>query len=769
MVKKLYSYNLLSHPDVKLIEHLKFVGYRAAKLIEIKDIKFKYSKEELCNTAKVMGYCHDLGKSTSFFQQYLKDRIEEKDSKVDEKQKSHALISAIICYYNLKDINTELAIMTFLAIKHHHSNYKNFVEEIGIGEDEENKKLIREQYNALDNEIKVIANKLNLKLPTEEEILDIFEVIDDDLDYYNDELENNKDFQRYILFKFLFSVLIYADKEHAIFKKDNNITYDIPENLIGEYKLKKFGVPDRSNLRNIVYEDVLNSLNNNDKRIMSITLPTGSGKTYTCMAAALKIKKMLEEDMRIIYCLPFTSVIDQNFEDYKNAIKETMNLENVSSDKILKHHYLSPSNYEKADLYYDSDEARFLTQNWNSQIIVTTFIQLFTTLFSNENSSLIKYNTLANSIILLDEVQSIPYKYWKIINRLFIEMAERLNIYFILITATQPLIFEKSEISELASKSEEYFSSYKRTKLIVQEDPMNKEEFFKFAEKIILENQDKNILFITNTIKLSQELYKSLEELEDNRELEYLSTSIVPIERRNRIDKIKKSKRKMIVVSTQLVEAGVDIDMDIVIRDIAPLDSINQSAGRANRENRGKYLGEVYVVRIEENNRSLAKYVYSDILLKATKKVLNERDTILEEDYKTISDMYFKEVNKNKSNNKSNELIKDIYELEFEKVNDEFKLIDAQDKVQLFIEVNNIAKVVWNKYLEYKKIEDIKTRRDKLESIKVNFYNYVISVFKNKCKDPNNEQIGYISSYELENVYDEKFGYKLQEDSQIIL
>ena len=176
------------------------------------------------------------------------------------------------------------------------------------------------------------------------------------------------------------------------------------------------------------------------------------------MSAALKLKAKLNKDMKVIYCLPFTSVIDQNFDEYKRAITTVTNKE-ASSEEILKHHYLSPKNYEKSDLYYEGDEGRFLTQNWNSQIVVTTFIQLFNTVFSNSNSDLIKYNTLANSIVLLDEVQSIPYKYWRIINRLFTEMANKLNMYFVFITATQPLIFQKDEILELAKRSEVILNS----------------------------------------------------------------------------------------------------------------------------------------------------------------------------------------------------------------------------------------------------------------------------------------------------------------------
>lgn len=209
------------------------------------------------------------------------------------------------------------------------------------------------------------------------------------------------------------------------------------------------------------------------------------------MSMALKLKEKINKDMKIIYCLPFTSVIDQNYDDYQNAIKEVKKVNTVSSKDILKHHYLSPKDYRSEDLYYQGNEGRFLTENWNSQIVVTTFIQIFDTLFSNKNSNLIKFNTLSDSIVLLDEVQSIPYKYWKVINLLLKEIGDILNIYFVLITATQPLIFENNEIYELASKCEDYFKQCKRTKLIINENPLDKEEFFEYVKNIIENNPNK--------------------------------------------------------------------------------------------------------------------------------------------------------------------------------------------------------------------------------------------------------------------------------------
>ena len=119
----MYFYKLKSHQDSLLVDHLKFVGDRGAILIENKSINFKYSKGQLQHTAKVIGYCHDLGKGTKYFQDYLLGKNSVKD-----KLKAHAFLSSLICFYNVKEINEELAIISYLCVKHHHGNLKNFVD-----------------------------------------------------------------------------------------------------------------------------------------------------------------------------------------------------------------------------------------------------------------------------------------------------------------------------------------------------------------------------------------------------------------------------------------------------------------------------------------------------------------------------------------------------------------------------------------------------------------------------------------------------------------
>ncbi|WP_304406598.1 CRISPR-associated endonuclease Cas3'', partial [uncultured Clostridium sp.] len=319
----MYSYRLISHENMLLIEHLKSVGDRMVKLMGNKKLNFNYSKEILEKVAKVIGYCHDLAKATEYFQKYINENILYGKSSIDDRLKSHGSLSAIICYSNLKEVNTELALISYLVIKHHHGDLNNFEDDAGINMEElkSQKKILKKQYESLQKEIFNIGEELNIQIPICDEILDEIEDINDKLDDYNLELMDNLQIEKYILFKYIFSLLIYSDKEHAIFKDTIDITYDLHSNLIDEYKLYKFGENNIPNIRNVVYDDITKAVDKRISRIMSITVPTGTGKTLASMSVALKVKEILNEDLKIIYCLPFTSVIDQNFTEYESALK----------------------------------------------------------------------------------------------------------------------------------------------------------------------------------------------------------------------------------------------------------------------------------------------------------------------------------------------------------------------------------------------------------------------------------------------------------------
>ncbi|KJR40682.1 metal dependent phosphohydrolase [Candidatus Magnetoovum chiemensis] len=498
-------------------------------------------------------------------------------------------------------------------------------------------------------------------------------------------------------------------------------------------------------LREKAYQEmaatVANSLDLTKKRIYSLNLPTGLGKTLNCLSFALKLREAVSADCgaapRIIYSLPFLSIIDQNASVFEEILRT--NDVAAMSNIILKHHHLSEISYastttgDKKTLEFETSEAKILIEGWNSEIIVTTFVQLFHTAISNKNRSVRKFHRLSNSIIILDEVQAIPVRYWKLFRDALERICEMLNAYIVLVTATEPLIFEQT--APLINK-DYYFNALDRVTLkpmIAQNMTIND-----LVENFDIEN-GKTHLFIFNTITSAKQFYVKLKE-QGLSSITYLSTHVTPKERLARINEIKQGRYK-IVVTTQLVEAGVDIDFDIVVRDLAPLDSINQASGRCNRN--AKTNGEVYVVSlIADNGRAYANYVYDSVLMDITKRLLSGAKEIKECEFLNLIDRYNYELKQKTSSDKSKSFLEAINKLRYDKNdrNDKdgeiyiatFKLIeDDYPKLDVFIELDNDAKNVWQKYTALENIANRFERKTAFDKIKSEFYKYVISIPKN--------------------------------------
>ena len=200
---------------------------------------------------------------------------------------------------------------------------------------------------------------------------------------------------------------------------------------------------------------------------------------------------------------------------------------------------------------------------------------------------------ITKSIVILDEIQAIPIEYYELVNFAIKKMVELFNCKVILMTATKPLIFSNS--TELLDNSEYYFSKMHRTTLIPKLEKISIQRFC----DIFKENQDcnKSYLIVCNTIAQSLKVYNILSENGTRSEYKYLSTNLLPLHRRELLTEIEDSlhKEKIVLISTQVVEAGVDLDFDEVIRDIGPLDSIIQCSGRCNRR-WDRENGKVFVV-----------------------------------------------------------------------------------------------------------------------------------------------------------------------------
>ena len=769
---------IYSHPNKLLIDHLNEVALNCKRLVSERTlfVDNPLKKQVLHDLAYLSGAFHDLGKGTSFFQHYLLSAEHEIIG-----PKNHALISALFVKEIAKEYlsKTKLpsyernlfAHLVFTSVKRHHGVLNNFEDELYI---ELKSKELQEQIAAFEEAdaetiIAYFSSALSLDYSFKDFKKYILskEYLSDMPEFYLEFTEND-DFKKlnlqgkvelYYFHQLLFSILLLSDKTDVILDiipvaEKINISFDKVESF---RKRKGFDIS-KSELdekKNEAFDSSLKNLSkvfSPDNHIYSVTLPTGLGKTITSFAVALQMKNLLKSSApRLIITIPFTSIIDQNFEVYSQIV------ESNNSNTLLKHHHLAEPVYKLNDEELSPDKSEFMIETWQSEVVVTTFVQLLNSIFSNNKSLLMKLPNLANSIIILDEVQTVPYEYWQLIKNTFEVLGKNYNCYFILMSATMPLMFlPGKEIIEIVPDYEKYYGYFNRTKLINKTGSTIL--FSGFIEDVIIYlsgNLEKDVLIILNTKKHSKQCFEELRNwinIESD-DIYYLSTMITPWERKSIINLIKlKSVKRKIIVSTQLIEAGVDISVDVVFRAMAPIDAIIQAGGRANRYNEKLHQGEIYLYEIEEMKKATS-LIYGADLIQKTKNVLKGIDTIEEESYLSLIQNYFKEVRK-QSETYVSKYLSAIHQFNFKDVG-EFSLIEERKAESVFIQLNLQAKDVWDKYVTIweNPVLDIFQKKEEFAKIKSIFYDFVISVpvpINKKNIDFDNEKISgfYLSLFD---------------------
>lgn len=878
-----YCFKLESHPGVLLIDHLKSVGVAAQRIIDSKTLSFQFS-DHVSKLALLIGLCHDFGKATLYFQKYIKgEPINTPNRKC---LKNHSRISALFGLYaaeifvkqttsaviidnecdekTQKNLDILLKIMPVLVydiINRHHGNLEDIDDEINYlrafsndEEDNDDYKVILRQLKTLkdnsnkangkyeiDEIISVISENLNIEISLNdfEKFISSDKIKSAGKAYskiYDSIIHCDEDFRFMIFYitELLYSVLLYCDKEHAIFQKTDFIRCDsIKSDLIDRYyKLKQYDQPvnELDSIRLKYYQTVTDKAAqiDIDRFLYSINMPTGTGKTLSSLSFALKLKERLKvstsADFKIIYCLPFISVIDQNHAVMLDVLEKSGIDSN--SEKIIKYHSLADSKFERSksadsfeneydnepELEFSGSKARFLLENWQSQFVFTTFVQFFDSFFANRNSAAVRFHNMANSIIILDEVQNIPNKFWKILNKTMNFLAETFKIYFVLSTATLPLIFsrEDGEITELTLPEMKEISKKMPARIKIDlNDLFNADGSFGFKRTTILELSDflgdvlkksnyKSALVVLNTIDSSIQFHDLLKnkiafgEISTDYDLIYLSTNIVPKDRMARIAKIKqytssKSDKNIIVVSTQMVEAGVDVDFEYVIRDMAPLDSINQVGGRCNRnfKNGSPCTLKLFNLFDETKDRGgdYSKRIYDPVLLDKTRECLirfRQVDGCIEESsFGPMSLSYFEKVRQAMAGQGVSDIIIEyIKKLKFSLKSDEkecekdlFRLIEERAyERNVFIELDEQASNILVEYNKIKSITDRYDAKDRFETIRREFLSFVINVPKNKipgaCADEN--ELVIINKNELFSVYDGQTGF-IRRKSDVII
>ena len=792
-MRELSSCELLSHPEKQLVQHLSNVADLCRITVCAKNLNFEIlDQKSLADIAFILGACHDFGKATSYFQQYIRETDEKRKLSLKNNPRTqHGLISAVFTYYVLKEYLKEknsnfsfIPIFGFLAVKRHHGNLDNPVFEL-VDLDEDRIDILTEQAKAID--LRQINEVYKPLLPLTDVItfLDQIEPLSIEIKKskrnLTEHLERENSSFSYILFQFLYSTLLNSDKMDASELRISD-QEEINPSLVDDYRINKgWNNPEAgiNNIRNIIYDAVTQNVEkiNLSNKIYSINVPTGTGKTLTSLSFSIKLRDKIKNQFnftpKIIYSLPFLSIIDQNYFVFED-IFETVNGQKPNTSTLLKHHHLSDILYSSKDDEFKEDKALLLIEGWNSEIVVTTFVQLFHTLISNKNKSLRKFHNIANSIIILDEVQSIPHEYWLLFKELTYSISKYFNTYFIFVTATQPLIFDESkeEIIELAENKKEYFKQFDRIQLQYLPEPLRLEDFKEKVRQDIEIDATKDFLIVLNTINATKDVYNHLiTSKSPNTEYYYLSTHITPKERLERIQQIKETNKRRVIVSTQLIEAGVDIDVDVVYRDMSTLDSINQVAGRCNRNYDIQKKGEVEIFTLRDDRQEYYKYIYSGFLIDKTKEILSGTNIIEEKQFLELNNRYFQKIKETQSNDKAIEVLDALKNLRFDYIKDYFHLIENEyEKTDVFIEIGEHAQTIWQQFQSLREIKNPLERKKKFLNFKKQFYEYVISVPKSKAPALIDSEIGigHIPLEMLDVWYNRETGFISKDEGALI-
>ena len=734
--------NLFSHPNRLLEDHIKGVCAKVRLFAHQANISPTLQKLLL-----IIAFAHDLGKATSFFQRYL---LGEKQLKKDERTK-HALLGGVIALHlALKEgIQDPLHLaLAFLLPKRHHGDLHSFDKDLLLSP--EQIAILQEQIEAIDKEAfeKLLDN------------IGLFSFSLDEIDFNKIRKrlqrlkiafrKDQKELLSYLETLTLFSILIDSDKLDATLQDDYHFdTTQFSPELVTNY-LQKQNIPKTklNDLRQEALKEVLSQPYQQEQRVYDLTLPTGMGKTLISFAFALKLAK--SHNTHIIYALPFLSIIEQNYEVIKSVLEA--NGITPTSEVLLKHHHLTELLYKSNEEEFDYDRSRVLIEGWQSQIVVTTFVQFFHTLIGYQNKMVRKFHRLTNAVVILDEVQSIPSVYWPLIRALIAQLAKKFNFYVIFVTATQPMILEHS----CALVDKDYFSHFNRYRIIPLLEPKRLDIFL---PTVSLQPQ-KRYLFILNTIAQAKEFYTYFKQFDPV----LLTTHIIPKERKKRISALKNSK---IAIATQLIEAGVDVDFDVVFRDLAPFDSIIQSAGRCNREAK-RSQGEVFITNlIDDNGRSFASYIYDSTLLATTQEIISKGKFEEKEVLEKIEE-YFNLLQQRKSFFESKELLQAIQRLDFDALKN-FQLIKERvDLVDVFVQTDKEGVAIWQEFCKIMQIEDLFEKKAAFAKIKARFYDYVISVPIKDNEPP--IECGHYVVYldDLQNYYDLDTGFITKRSFEIL-
>ena len=683
---------LYAHPGETLAEHLVNTANRMRMLVEQSG-----APALQCDLAWIGGFCHDLGKATQDFQEYLYCGVHGLEWRGDPKHKSHSKLGAQLCLIMGEQFLTARNELTksnkldlwlvALAIRSHHGRLQDFnassFQLVGYDENGEDRQLLTYQITRLRRP--QFDQLLSLPdLGTDFSAQSIIDALLDDMSWENwydvnycfeKSLRAETDLRAWTFLKLVFGALLQADKEQNLRGNFTRRSFQAKrtQEFIGGF------VPQNEidQIRHQLFKrctEYAGQVDLTSTHVHQLTLPTGAGKTLSGLQVASVLRKHLEADgkqPRIIYALPFISIIEQNFEVFSQVFGED------SGDFLLAHHHLADLDFRAHGEELDGVEAAFKIEGWESEIIVTTFHQLFEALFGTANATNRKMAALQNAIVILDEPQALPIRLFPLIRAGLQAMIRELGWHIVLMTATPPLLFKKNNqwCKQIVTDFQQVFEQFNRYQLIDKRNEINKTNQLVNAVSQEWQAGARRILIVANTVNSSREIYNEIKKFCDANDItiHYLSTEVLPLHRKQKIDLIGKAE-PMIVISTQLIEAGVDISLDVVFRDFAPMPSLIQSAGRCRRHDWQECSGRVIVMKLhDDKGKPFSGKIYDPLMLSRTGDIL--RDCSENEIWPLIQN-YYEQIQAAVSQDISTELVQKLTALQLRIVDEKFALID---------------------------------------------------------------------------------------------
>lgn len=691
--------------------------------------------------AELAGLLHDLGKFHPDWQKYIRRETGyyDEDAHIEGYGNRPNHSQAGVAYAFEKFNNSIAAKIFAYIIGGHHTGLKDWIADLENRFFEDGKLITSdlEKIKPIDEAKQFLEKPIPKSIPI----------------IYKNGVDNNSKEQVHLWIRMLFSCLVdadFLDTEKYMEEKERGgyLNLDELKQRFDEFMNNKKSDTEINKKRN----EILNQCREKAELkpgFFTLTVPTGGGKTLSSMAFALE-HAIKYNKKRIIVAIPYTSIIEQTAEVYKSVL---------GKDQVVEHH-------SNLDPEKENSKNRLATENWDAPIIVTTNVQLFESLFGIKTSVCRKLHNIANSIIILDEAQMLPQEYLKPIISVLKGLVNYFGVTVVLMSATQPALIGKigtppniidglENVTEIIDDPNSLAKDFKRVEFIIPKDLNSTKSWEDISEEL---KQYHQVLCIVNTRTDCRELHKLMPE-----GTIHLSGFMCGEERSEVIADIKtklNNNEPIRVISTQLVEAGVDIDFPMVYRALTGLDSIVQAAGRCNRENKLQ-TGKVFIFVPPKPSPSGFLRKCED----AGKAILRNKSN--EDFIPSLYSEYFKYLYSNINSFDKidfySHLVRDAssFDFQFKSFAENFNMIDDKKQISIIVRYKNSESLI-------NQLKFAGASKDLLRKLQRYIVNIPIYLFNNIRKSNYIEDVNGYWVQSDENLYKPGLGLLANESDWII-